>query len=41
MSLDEILVLDEGRVIGKGSHEDLLRNCPAYRDIYAVQMGEV
>ena len=39
--LDQILVLDEGRVIGRGTHDELMRACPAYRDICAVQMGEV
>ena len=40
MNLDEIIVMDEGRILGRGSHEELLRSCPAYRDIYEVQMGE-
>ena len=40
MSLDHILVMDEGRVIGQGTHEELLRSCPQYRDIYKTQMGE-
>lgn len=40
MSLDHILVMDEGRIIGQGTHEDLLRTCPAYLDIYKTQMGE-
>ena len=41
MSLDQIIVLDEGRVIGKGTHEELLSSCPAYRYIHETQMGEV
>ncbi len=41
MGMDEIIVLDEGEMIGKGTHEELMRTCPAYREIYAVQMGEV
>ncbi len=40
MSLDQIIVLDEGRVIGKGTHEELLSSCPAYRYIHETQMGE-
>ena len=40
MSLDEIIVLDEGRMIGRGTHEALLKDCPVYRDIYETQMGE-
>ena len=41
MSLDQIIVLDEGRVIGHGTHEELLAACPAYREIHETQMGEV
>ena len=41
MSLDQIIVLDEGRIIGRGTHEELLRSCPVYREIHETQMGEV
>ncbi len=41
LSLDRILVLEEGRAIGYGTHEELLRTCPAYREIHETQMGEV
>ncbi len=34
-----ILVLDEGKIIGKGTHEELLSNCPEYKDISDSQMG--
>ena len=40
LSLDHIMVLDEGRMIGYGTHEELLESCPMYRDIYKTQMGE-
>ncbi len=40
MNLDHILVMDEGRVIGQGTHEELLQSCPQYLDIYKTQMGE-
>ena len=40
MALDDILVLDEGRVIGHGTHDQLMERCPVYRDIYDTQMGE-
>ncbi len=39
MSLDDIIVLEEGKIIGHGTHEELLENCPMYREIYRVQMG--
>ena len=40
MGLDEILVMDEGRVIGRGTHAELLENCPVYREIQQTQMSE-
>ena len=40
MNLDEIIVLDEGEMIGKGTHEELMRCCPVYREIQQTQMGE-
>ncbi len=40
MQLDHILMLEEGEVLGYGTHEDLMACCPAYREIYYTQMGE-
>ncbi|MBQ0100387.1 MAG: ABC transporter ATP-binding protein, partial [Lachnospiraceae bacterium] len=40
MGLDDIIVLDEGKIAGHGTHEELLKSCPIYRDIYDTQMGE-
>ena len=37
---DLILVLEDGRVVGSGTHEALLETCPLYRDLYEMQMGE-
>ena len=34
---DLILVLDEGRVVGMGKHEDLLNTCEIYREIHLSQ----
>ena len=36
---DHILVLEEGRAIGCGTHEELLASCPGYREISESQMG--
>ena len=38
-AMTHILVMDNGRCIGYGSHEELLASCPAYREIYETQMG--
>ena len=37
--MTHILVMEEGRCIGYGTHAELLETCPAYRDIYKAQMG--
>ena len=39
MNSDLILVLDEGEIIGSGSHTELLQSCPVYREISDSQMG--
>ena len=36
---DQILVLDDGRLAGKGSHEELLKHCPVYREICQSQLS--
>ena len=41
MSMDHIIVMDEGRMIGYGTHEELLETCQVYNDIYKTQMGEM
>lgn len=40
MNLDKIMVLDEGRCIGYGTHDELMQNCQMYQDIFKTQMGE-
>ena len=37
---DLILVLEEGKTVGLGTHEELLSSCPLYRDLYEMQAGE-
>ena len=39
MQSDLILVLDDGAVIGQGTHEELMASCETYREIYKSQMG--
>lgn len=36
---DQIIVLDDGRIVGKGTHEELLRNCETYEQIARSQMS--
>lgn len=40
MNADEILVLHNGEIIGRGRHDHLMESCDEYRDIYQTQMGE-
>ncbi len=37
---DQILVLDDGRQVGLGTHEELLATCPVYQEIYRSQFGK-
>ena len=39
MYADQIIVLDEGAVVGQGTHEELLRRCPAYLEIAQSQLS--
>lgn len=39
MSMTHILVMDNGKCIGYGTHDELLESCPAYREIFETQMG--
>lgn len=39
MNLDNIIVMDDGKIVGQGKHEELLKNCPQYKDIYDIQMN--
>ena len=41
MNMTHIMVMDNGRCIGYGTHEELLASCPAYKEIYEVQMGSM
>ena len=39
MHADQIIVLDDGHVVGTGTHEELLRSCPAYLEIAQSQLS--
>ena len=41
MNADKILIMDDGKIVGSGNHQDLLKNNLIYRDIYESQMGQV
>ncbi|MDF2542431.1 MAG: transporter, ATP-binding/permease protein [Herbinix sp.] len=40
MNAEQILVLDEGRIVGKGTHKELLKNCDVYQQIAASQLSK-
>ena len=40
MHADHILVLEDGEMIGYGTHEELMENCQVYREISSSQTGE-
>ena len=40
MDADCVIVLDEGRVVGTGTHAELLQSCGVYREIVASQLAE-
>ena len=40
MQADQIVVLDEGKIVGIGKHEDLLKNCKIYREIAESQLSK-
>jgi len=39
MTADQIIVLDDGKIAGIGTHKQLLADCELYRDIYDSQLG--
>ncbi len=39
MNADQIIVLDEGRMVGRGTHRELMENCAAYREIALSQLS--
>jgi ATP-binding cassette subfamily B protein len=40
MNADQIIVLDEGEIVGIGKHRELLETCPVYREIAYSQLSE-
>jgi ATP-binding cassette subfamily B protein len=40
MDADQIIVLDEGKIVGRGTHKELLRDCAVYKEIAMSQLSE-
>ena len=40
LNADRILVIDDGRIIGNGTHKELLESCSSYREIAEIQLGK-
>nr|WP_206076170.1 ABC transporter ATP-binding protein [Marinitoga lauensis] len=40
MNAEQIIVLDEGEIVGKGTHDELMKTCSVYREIAYSQLSE-
>ena len=40
MNAEQIIVLDEGKVVGKGTHSELMKNCEVYKQIALSQLSK-
>ena len=40
LDADRILVVDDGMIVGQGTHQELLDTCPLYREIAEIQLGK-
>lgn len=40
MDANRILVVDDGQIVGNGTHKDLIQTCPLYREIAEIQLGK-
>ena len=41
LNADKIVVLDDGEIVGVGTHGELVNNCEVYREIYESQYGKI
>ena len=40
MSADQIIVLDNGKIVGKGTHQELMKTCKTYQEIATSQLSK-
>ena len=40
LNADKIIVLEEGKIVGKGTHEELIKTCEVYKQIALLQLSE-
>ena len=40
LQANQIIVLDDGKMVGKGTHKELMKNCEVYKQIASSQMSE-
>ena len=40
LNADQIITLEDGKIVGKGTHEELMENCETYRQIALSQLSE-
>ena len=39
MDAEQIIVLEDGRIVGKGTHDELMKSCETYKEIADSQLG--
>jgi ABC-type multidrug transport system fused ATPase/permease subunit len=40
LKADKIVVLEKGKIVGMGTHQELIQNCPRYQHLYNLQQGK-
>jgi ABC-type multidrug transport system fused ATPase/permease subunit len=40
LKADKIVVLEKGKIVGMGTHQELMQNCPRYQHLYNLQQGK-
>lgn len=41
VNCDEIIMIDEGKIVAKGKHKDLMKNCKEYKELYKIEQDAI